>query len=382
MEGDMAFSARGAAFGVMLVLSGLLVSCDDGSKQQQAAAPAVVPAVTVVKVEAKDLRPSVSFSARVEALQKVDLLARIQGFLEKQNFTEGASVKAGELLYVIEQAPYKAKVSAAEAAVAVASARLDRTEIELKRQTTLVSKEAAAQTKLDDARTARNEAKGQYDKLMAELDQARLQLSYTEIKAPIDGRIGKSLLSVGSFVNPQSGTLATIVQQDPIGVTFPVSQRDLLAVREKMGDNTKLNEHTVYIEIGKGKRYQYPGKIDFLDVGVNTGTDAVNVRATFPNPQGLLVDGQLVTAVVESESAEPTLVVPVNAIQIDQSGPFVLVVNSERKIEVRRVDLLRQDANFVAIAKGLSAGDLVVTEGVQKVRPGQIVDATEVKPEA
>lgn len=377
----MTISARSAGLGVMLLFAGLIAGCDDGSSQQ-AAGPAPIPAVTVVKVETKDLRPSVSFSARVEALHKVDLLARIQGYLDKQNFTEGATVKTGDLLYVIEKAPYEAKVAAAEASVAMAKARLDRTEIELKRQTTLVNKEASAQTKLDDARTARDESKGQYDKYIAELDQAKLQLSYTEIRAPIDGRIGKSLLSVGSFVSPQSGTLATIVQQDPIGVTFPVSQRDLIAVREKIADNAKLNEHTVYVEIGKGKRYQYPGKVDFLDVGVNTGTDSVNVRATFPNPQGMLVDGQLVTAVVEASSAEPTLVVPVNAIQIDQSGPFVLVVNSEKKIEVRRVELLRQDAGFVAIAKGLSAGDMVVTEGVQKVKPGQVVDATEVKPEA
>ena len=377
----MTISARSAGLGVMLLFAGLIAGCDDGSSQQ-AAGPAPIPAVTVVKVETKDLRPSVSFSARVEALHKVDLLARIEGYLDKQNFTEGATVKTGDLLYVIEQAPYEAKVAAAEASVAMAKARLDRTEIELKRQTTLVNKEASAQTKLDDARTARDESKGQYDKYIAELDQAKLQLSYTEIRAPIDGRIGKSLLSVGSFVSPQSGTLATIVQQDPIGVTFPVSQRDLIAVREKIGQNAKLNDHTVYVEIGKGKRYQHPGKVDFLDVGVNTGTDSVNVRATFPNPQGLLVDGQLVTAVVEAQSAEPTLVTPVNAIQIDQSGSFVLVVNSEKKIEVRRVELLRQDAGFVAIAKGLSAGDLVVTEGVQKVKPGQVVDATEVKPEA
>ncbi|MCX7349075.1 MAG: efflux transporter periplasmic adaptor subunit, partial [Alphaproteobacteria bacterium] len=145
-------------------------------------------------------------------------------------------------------------------------------------------------------------------------------------------------------------------------------------VREKMGADAKLQDRIVYIELGKGKRYPEPGKVDFLDVGVNTGTDAVNVRAVFPNPQGLLVDGQLVTAVVEADTSEPTLVVPVNAIQIDQSGAFVLIVNSEKKIEVRRVELLRQDAGDVAIAKGLSAGDLVVTEGVQKVRPGQVVD--------
>lgn len=377
----MAKLARISIVGALLLLAPLLAGCDDGAPQQSAA-PAPVPAVTVVKVETKDLRPSVSFSARVEALHKVDLRARIEGYLDEQEFAEGATVKTGDLLYVIEKAPYEAKVAAAEAAVAVAKARLDRTEIELTRQTTLVNKEASAQTKLDDARTARNEAKGQYDKLVAELEQAKLLLSYTEIRAPIDGRIGKSLLSVGSFVSPQSGTLATIVQQNPIGVTFPVSQRDILAVREKMGADVNLNDRIVYVELGKGKRYSEPGKVDFLDVGVNTGTDAVNVRAVFPNPEGLLVDGQLVTAVVEADKAEPTLVVPVNAIQIDQSGAFVLVVNSEKKIEVRRVELLRQDSGDVAIAKGLSAGDLVVVEGVQKVRPGQVVDATEIKPEA
>lgn len=378
----MAIAARGIILGALLLIAPLLAGCEESGPQQQAAASAPVPAVTVVKVEAKDLRPSVSFSGRVEALHKVDLRARIEGYLDEQEFAEGATVKTGDLLYVIEKAPYEAKVAAAEAAVAVAQARFDRTEIELARQTTLVNKEAAAQTKLDDARTARNEAKGQLDKLKAELDQAKLQLSYTEIRAPIDGRIGKSLLSVGSFVSPQSGTLATIVQQSPIGVTFPVSQRDILAVREKMGADVKLNDRIVYIELGKGKRYPEPGKVDFLDVGVNTGTDAVNVRAVFPNPQGLLVDGQLVTAIVEADKAEPTLVVPVNAIQIDQSGAFVLVVDSEKKIEVRRVELLRQDSNDVAIAKGLSAGDLVVVEGIQKVRPGQVVDATEIKPEA
>jgi membrane fusion protein (multidrug efflux system) len=377
----MTFSTRGygMAFAILIVL--LLGGCDE-APQQAAATQQPPPAVTVVRAETKDLRPSVSFSGRVTALQKVDLQARIEGFLEKQNFTEGATVKAGDLLYVIEKAPYEAKVASAAGAVATGQARLDRTEIELKRQTTLVSKDAAAQTKLDDAKTARDEAKGSLDKLQAELTQAKLQLSYTEIKAPIDGRIGKSLLTIGSFVSPASGTLATIVAKDPIGVTFPVSQRDILAVREQAPAGAGFSDVKVYLQLGKDKRYPQFGKIDFLDVQVNTGTDAVDVRAVFPNPDGILVDGQLVTAVVEAEAPKPTLVVPVGAVQIDQSGAFVLVVTTEKTIEVKRVTAGGQTGNGVAITSGLSEGDLVVIEGIQKVKPGQTVQATEIKPEA
>lgn len=377
----MKLTARGACLAAALLIAPILAGCEEAPQQAEATqAPPV--AVTVVKAEIRDLRPSVDFSGRVEALQKVDLRARIEGFLERQNFAEGARVKAGDLLYVIEKAPYEAKVASAEGAVATARARYDRTEIELKRQTTLVAKDAAAQTKLDDAKAARDEAKGSLDKLEAELTQAKLQLSYTEIRAPIDGRIGKSLLTVGSFVSPSSGTLATIVAQNPIGVTFPVSQREVLAVREQAAPGATLEDVKVYLQLGKDRRYPEPGKVDFVDVQVNTGTDAVNMRATFPNPDGLLVDGQLVTAVVESAKAKPTLVVPVGAVQIDQSGPFVLIVNAESKIEIRPVTTGGQAGNGVAITKGLSEGDRVVVEGVQKVRPGQAVEATEIKPEA
>lgn len=377
----MSFSARAIALATAVLLAPVLGGCDE-APQQAAATQAPPPAVSVVRAETRDLRPSVNFSGRVTALQKVDLLARIEGFLEKQNFTEGATVKAGDLLYVIEKAPYEAKVASAEGAVATARARYDRTEIELRRQTTLVAKDAAAQTKLDDAKAARDEAKGSLDKLEAELAQAKLQLSYTEIRAPIDGRIGKSLLTTGSFVSPASGTLATIVAQDPIGVTFPVSQRDILRVREQATAGASLADVTVYLQFGKEKRYAETGKVDFVDVQVNTGTDTVDLRAKFPNPDGILVDGQLVTAVVESDTPKPTLVVPVNAIQIDQSGSFVLVVNSDNKIEVKRVETAGQAGNGVAVSKGLAEGDRVVVEGVQKVRPGQTVDATDIKPEA
>jgi membrane fusion protein (multidrug efflux system) len=382
MKGRMMMvSARGLMILAALLIAPLLSGCDE-APQQPAATQAPPVAVTVVKAETRDLRPSVNFSGRVTALQKVDLRARIEGFLDTQNFTEGASVKTGDLLFVIEKAPYEAKVASAEGAVTTAKARLDRTEIELKRQTTLVSKDAAAQTKLDDARTARDEARGSLDKLEAELRQAKLQLSYTEIRAPIDGRIGRSLLTVGSFVSPSSGTLATIVAQDPIGVTFPVSQRDVQKVREQAQPGASMEDVAVYLQLGKDKRYAETGKVNFVDVQVNTGTDTVDLRAIFPNPQGVLVDGQLVTVVLEAAKANPTLVVPVDAIQVDQSGTFVLIVNSGNKIEVRPVTVGSQSGTGVAIAKGLSEGDRVVVEGVQKVRPGQTVEATEIKPEA
>ena len=377
----MRFSARGSALAVALLLMPLLGGCEE-APQQADATEAPAPSVSVVRAAVKDLRPSVTFSGRVTALHKVDLLARIDGFLKEQAFVEGSTVKAGDLLYVIEKEPYQAAVASAEGAVATAKARFDRTEIELRRQTTLVSKDAAAQTKLDDAKAARDEAKGSLDKLIAELDKAKLQLSYTDIRAPIDGRIGKSMLTVGSYVSPQVGTLASIVMQDPIGVTFPVSQRDVIAVRGQAGEAASLNDMTVYLQFTKGKRYGEPGKVNFMDVTVNPGTDTVDLRASFPNPQGMLVDGQLVTAVVEADKPLPTLVVPLNAVQMDQSGPFVLLVNAESKIEVRRVTLEKQVETGVAIAKGISAGDLVVVEGIQKVRPGQLVEATEIKPEA
>ena len=377
----MKHAVRWMGMAVGLVLASLAAGCDDAPKETvtQQAPP---PSVTVVKVETRDLRPSVSFSGRVTALQRVDLRARIEGFLDKQNFQEGAKVKTGDLLYVIEKAPYEARVTAAKGALETARARLTRAEIEYDRQATLVKKEASAQTKLDDARAARDEARGNVAKLTAEVEQANLQLSYTEIRAPIDGRIGESILSAGSYVSPSSGTLATIVAVDPIGVTFPVSQREIIAVREQSAADVEIGDRVVYVEFGRGKRYPSPGKVDFMDVAVNPGTDAVNIRAVFPNPDGLLIDGQLVTAVVESDKPQPSMVVPISAVQIDQTGPFVLSVSGDNKIEVRRVDLGPISGQMVVVLKGLAEGDRVVTEGVQKVRPGQVVEPVEVKPEA
>lgn len=364
-----------------MVIAGIAVN--GSAMAQDAAKPAAAPSVSVTQVVEKDIRPSISFTGRVEAVDKVDLRARVDGFLEEKLFIEGQDVKQDDLLFVMEKGQYQAAVDQAQGAIESAQAGLALANIEVERQTTLVAKSAAAQNQLDLAIAKQSEAKGSLTQLNAALEKAKLDLGYTEIRAPIDGRIGRSIYSIGNFIGPSSNVLATIVSQDPIYVTFSVSQREILEIRDKLAGKGTLGSTVdaavVYVELADGKRYSEPGKVNFVDVTVDQGTDTVPVRATFPNPNRILIDGQLVTVTVEGGSAEKSLVVPQAAIQIDQSGPFALVVNSENKIEVRRIEPGQTEGSDLSVLKGLSVGDRIVTEGIQRVRPGQVVEPIEVK---
>jgi membrane fusion protein (multidrug efflux system) len=354
-----------------------LAGCGDG-KQNAPQASAPPPAVTVVKVVSADVKPTASFTGRVEAMFKVDLRARVDGFLEKRLFKEGADVKEGELLFVIEKGLYQAAVDQAKAGIATADATLKLADIEVGRQSELLQKNVGTQAKLDQVTATQGEARGNMLAQKATLEKAQLQLGYTDIAAPIAGRIGRSNLSVGYFVGPNSGTLATIVSQDPIYVSFPVSQREIMAVRKDQG-TTKANEFLIYLQLADGSRYASPGELNFLDVTVNQGTDTVQVRATFPNPNRILVDGQLVNVVAELGKGQSLLQVPQQALQLDQTGVFVLVVDKDNKVQVRRVETGQSVGTAISVLKGLNAGDLVISEGIQKVRPGQVVQATEAK---
>lgn len=356
----------------------------DATAQESGKSAAALPSVSVTRAIEKDIRPSISFTARVEATDKVELRARVDGFLEHRLFVEGQDVKAGDLLFAMEKGQYEAAVVQAQGAIQSAEAGLALANIEVERQTTLVSKSAAPQSQLDLATAKQQEAKGSLTQLQAALDKAKLDLGYADIRAPIAGRIGRSQYSVGNFVGPSSSVLATIVSQDPIYVTFSVSQREILAVREKLGSTGKLgdavNTAVVLVQLADGTLYPESGKVNFVDVTVDQGTDTVPVRATFPNPNRVLIDGQLVNVTVQGGTPETSLVVPQAAIQIDQSGPFALVVNKENKIEVRRIEPGQVEGSDLSVTKGLAAGDMIVTEGIQKVRPGQVVEPVEVKP--
>ena len=348
-----------------------------GEDKQAATAPAAAPpAVTIVKVNATEIKPSTTFTGRIEAKEKVELRARVDGFLEKRLFVEGANVKSGELLFAIEKGLYQAAVDQARANLLTSESALKLADIEVDRQTQLMQRNVAAQATLDLATAKQGEARGAMLAQKATLEKAELQLSYTDITSPIAGRIGRATVSVGNFVGPSSGALATIISQDPIYASFPVSQREMLAVRNEQ-TASKSGPFVVHLQLADGSRYPSPGKIDFLDNTVNQGTDTVIVRAMFPNADGVLVEGQLVTVVVEAGLGVSALLVPQQALQIDQTGPYVLVVDKDNKIQIRRVELENvRDADAI-IRKGLAAGESVVIEGIQRVRPGQVVTPTE-----
>jgi membrane fusion protein (multidrug efflux system) len=368
------------AFGKLAALLGAitLAGCGDKAENQAPVAATPPPAVTVVTTELADITPAFGFNGRVVAEDKVDVRARVTGFLQRREFTEGADVKVGQLLFVIEKDHYQAVVEQRKAELASAEANRANTEVALRRGEELVKNKNIPQAEVDQRRAADEMAAAQILEAQAALKQAEINLGYTDIYAPIAGRIGRASVSVGNLVGPDSGVLATIVSQDPIYVTFPVSQRQLLEYRREQSGSG----HPPVVRIGlpDDTLYKYPGSLNFLDVQVDPGTDTVTVRAAVPNPDRLLVDGQFVSVRVEAGTPERRIAIPQAALQVDQAGPYVLVVDGDDKVEARRVKLGQAEGTKAVIADGLKEGERVIVEGIQKVRPGMAVAATEAPP--
>lgn len=353
-------------------LSWLLAAC--GEEGGNAAPPAPPPSVGVIGVARKPITEAAAFVGRVEAIDKVDLRARVTGFLEKRHFTEGQDVAVDDLLFTLERAPYEAEVEQRQAELARAEANAQNAELQLRRARELLRNQNIPQATVDERVAASASAQADILQAKAALRQAQINLGYTEIRSPIVGRIGRAAFSEGNLVGPDSGILATIVHQDPMYVTFPVSQREVLEFQRRVAEREADPAHVVVrLRLSDGSLYPQPGRINFLDVQVSPGTDTVTVRAEVPNPKRTLVEGQFASVTVESETPEPALVVPQAAVQTDQAGSFVLVVDSEKKVEVRRVTLGASQEGDVVVAKGLKEGEQIVLEGIQKVRPGQVV---------
>jgi membrane fusion protein, multidrug efflux system len=375
----------GAVGLVALVVAGGLAwfLTKDHAKPAQAAAAASVPppAVGVRPVVTKGVSQSFEFVGRIKATDKVELRARVEGFLEKVLFKEGQDVKTGDLLYQIEKAQFEAAVEQAKGNLAIAQAELVNAQLQYDRAVDLAKRQFSPQSQVDQDKAAVDTAKGKIMQLKAALKQAELNLDYTDIRAPIDGRIGRTAFTVGNLVNPASGILATIVSQDPIYVLFPVSVRDLETIREaRRKEGGGLIKIDIRIRLSNGQDYPHPGVWNFTDPQVDQTTDSLIMRAVIPNPERNLVDGQFVTAIIHERKEEPRLVVPQSALQVDQSGYYALVVTDQHKVELRRVQTGPNLGTDIVVTSGLREGENVIVDGIQKVRPGQVVQETVLPP--
>jgi membrane fusion protein (multidrug efflux system) len=335
------------------------------------------PAVSVQKVSSRLVTDTVSFIGRVTAIDKVDIVARVPGFIEERKFVEGQNVKKGDLLYRIEQATYKAAVEQQRANLAKAKATDTNAKLQLERARELVRNQNVSQATLDQR--AADEAAAAANVMEAEalLNQAQINLDYTEIRSPIDGRIGLGIFTEGNLVQPSSGRLATIVRQDPIYVIFQVSERDVLEYKRRLAESRDKNPHvTVHLKLPDGSLYPHAGTSNFIDVQVDPNTDTVAVRAEVPNPNNILIPSGIVGVTVERGAPKPVLVVPQAAVQLDQAGSYVLVVDRASKVEQRRITTGIEQGRDIVVSDGLREGELIVVEGIQKVRPGQVVAST------
>ena len=358
----------------VFLLLPLLPGCDE---KKQAAAPPAKPAVGVRPAAMKGVSQSFEFVGRIKAVNKVDLRARVEGFLEKVLFREGQDIKTGDLLYQIEKVQFQAQVDQAKANLASAEAEVVNAQAQYARQLELAQRQFSPQSVVDQNKATLDTSRAKVLQMRAALTQTEVNLGYTDIRSPIDGRIGRTTYTQGNLVNPSMGVLAAIVSQDPVYVLFPVSIRDLETIREaRRQEDGGIAKIDIHVRLSNGRDYPHRGVWNLTDPQVDQQTDTLIMRATIPNPERQLVDGEFVSAVIRERREEPRLVVPQSALQIDQSGQYVLVVDGEHKVEQRRVQTGPNQGADVVIASGLREGENVIVDGIQKVRPGQVVQET------
>lgn len=374
-------TSKGKVLFIGSVLILLLTGCGDKSKEKTAPPP---PTVTVTEVAQHKIPIVMEFSGTITSVKTVDIIPRVSGYIEKRYFEEGTFVKENDPLYLIDPRPFQARLDAHKAQLKSDQASLAYWENEAARYQRLAAQGAASQEKKEGALTKLNETRAAIEKDKADIENARLELSFTRIMAPFSARIQETRINVGNLVQQQRDVLTTLVQMDPIYVIFNLSRNQVYQIQllKRQGKLFSVEEMKVELLLPDGSGYPEQGKVDFISFRINPTTDSVTVRAVFPNKHiGSgdydLIPGQYAPVRLILGENPDALLIPETALVETQAGTHVFVVGKDNKVESRKVVAGSSYKQQRVINEGLKLGESVIIEGVQKVRPGMAV-----KPEA
>ncbi|ELE7611498.1 MULTISPECIES: efflux RND transporter periplasmic adaptor subunit [Vibrio] len=357
----------------LIVASALLAGCEDKALQQH---NTMAPLVVTQEVLMLDYQPSNAYIGRVEAVEDTNITAQVSGYLKARHFEEGQLVEKGALLYTIEPSSFEAQVASAKASLAQAKASLKKAELDHQRGKNLLPRGSISQSEFDALTAGLLGAQAQLEAANAQLKLADVNLSYTQIRAPFSGRISDSKVSTGDLVSPSSGILTTLVSLDPIHTAFSISERERLALgieRIKGDGSTPSAGVEVQLQLENGKEYPHLGRLDYLGNRIDTKTGTIALRAVVENPDHQLLPGQHIKVNLREKQAQSVVVVPRRAVQTDLEGHFVMVMTPGEVAERRNVSLGAQVEQGVVIRQGLTQDDVVITQGLQRVRNGMQV---------
>lgn len=364
------------------LLAGMLATAAGSAANAQMGPPGP-PAVGVMEAVKRPITESNEFLGRVEATNRVNVVARVTAFMEKRDFADGAEVKKGDLLYELERGPFEADLKSKQAQVAQLRATLVNAKLTTDRAKTLLGGPAGQQSTYDAALANQQSLEAQIEAAQAQVDLSQINLDYTSIRSPIDGMIGRTAVTEGNVVTPSSGTLATIVSQDPMYVTFPVPVREALTLRDRYAVRGGFKAVVIKLRLTDGRLYDQVGQLNFVNNTIAQNTDTITLRGTIPNPLlknmsphlslRELTDNEFVTVLLEGVEPVEVVAIPRSAVLSDQQGEYVYVLGADNKAEQRRIKLGQSTSTVAAVTSGLNAGEKVIVEGLQKVRPGQAV---------
>jgi multidrug efflux system membrane fusion protein len=347
-----------------------LGGCGDAHSNNAAAGAMGAPVTAAAAVE-RNITLTQEFSGRMESIERVDIRARVAGYITSVNFTPGSKVRKGQLLFVIDPRPFAAEASRAQAAALAATAKAELAKLELKRAEKLLADRAIAQREYDERASALKELDANARAAAAQYETAQLNLSYTQVTAPIDGRVSKAEITVGNLVD-QTAVLTSVVSDDRIYASFDGDEETYLQV----GARARRNE-PVKVRIGLASETGFPheGRLEFIDNRLDAGSGAVRMRAVFANADNLLAPGLFARVQVDSGATDghQAVLISDQAISTDQSRKFVYVVGKDNKAEYRQVTLGAAIGGLRIVRSGLKAGEKIVVNGLQRVHPGVLL---------